>query len=123
MTKEITANHGLSFRLTSLKGRTEESLNTMKDYNFYIYIMTSNSGTLYIGVTNNLTKRIYEHKNNLVEGFTKKYGCHKLIYFEQTSDIESAISREKQIKRWNRRKKEALIKTKNPRWEDLYNEL
>lgn len=81
--------------------------------------MASLSGTLYIGVTNDLYKRVYQHKNNLIEGFTKKYQCHKLIYFEETSDVESAIAREKQLKNWNRKKKEFLIKTKNPRWKDL----
>lgn len=81
--------------------------------------MASLTGTLYIGVTNDLQKRVYQHKNNLVEGFTKRYQCHKLIYFEETSDVESAIAREKQLKRWNRAKKEFLIKTINPHWKDL----
>lgn len=87
--------------------------------NYYVYVVASESGTLYIGVSNNLQRRIYEHKNNLIDGFTKKYKCHKLVYYEQTSDIESAISREKQIKRWNRKKKESLIKTTNKTWTDL----
>lgn len=94
-----------------------------RDYNFYIYIMASKSGTLYTGVTNDLIKRTYEHKNDLVEGFTKKYQCHKLIYFEETSDVESAIAREKQIKSWGRKKKENLVRIKNPTWKDLYNDL
>ena len=64
-------------------------------------------------------RRVYEHKNNLIEGFTKKYACHKLINFEETTDIESAILREKQLKNWNRKKKEFLIATKNPSWKDL----
>ena len=81
--------------------------------------MASASGTLYTGVTNDLYRRVYEHKNNLIEGFTKKYACHKLIYFEETTDIESAILREKQLKNWNRKKKEFLIATKNPTWKDL----
>lgn len=81
--------------------------------------MASESGTLYTGVTNNLKKRTYEHKNDLIEGLTKKYQCHKLVYFEETSDIESAIQREKQIKNWDRKKKENLIKTKNLSWKDL----
>ena len=91
----------------------------MKSY--YIYILASNSWTLYTGVTNNLVKRVYEHKNNLIEGFTKKYKCHKLIYHESYNDINQAIIREKQIKNWRREKKENLIKTLNPRWNDLYN--
>ena len=90
-----------------------------KQANYCVYIMASESGTLYIGVTNNLGRRIYEHKNNLIDGFTKKYKCHKLVYYEQTSDIECAITREKQIKKWNRGKKETLIKTTNKAWTDL----
>ena len=88
-----------------------------KDY--YVYILASKTGTLYIGVTNDLVRRIYEHKNNLIDGFSKKYSCHKLIYYEQTTDINIAISREKQLKNWRREKKENLIKTMNPSWEDL----
>lgn len=89
----------------------------MKEY--YTYIMASESGTLYIGVTNNLRRRTFEHKKGAVEGFTKKYGCKKLIYFETTNDVYAAIAREKQLKRWNRNKKEHLIKTINPGWLDL----
>ena len=81
--------------------------------------MASASGTLYTGVANNLYKRVWQHKNDLIEGFTKKYQCHKLVHFEETGDVESAITREKQIKGWSRRKKEALIKSKNPHWKDL----
>lgn len=94
-----------------------------KNYDYCIYIMSSERGTLYIGVTNDLKRRTYEHKNDLIEGFTKKYKCHKLVFFEQTSDVETAISREKQIKRWNRKKKEILIRTQNPTWQDLFKEL
>ena len=90
-----------------------------KEYNFYVYIMASESGTLYTGITNDLERRNYEHKNDLIEGFTKKYKCHKLIYFEETNNVEEAIKREKQIKNWSRKKKESLIKTKNPTWKDL----
>ncbi len=82
--------------------------------------MASNSGTLYIGVTNDLIRRVYEHKNNLVRGFTSKYQCHKLVYFEQANDAYTSIEREKQIKKWRREKKEFLIKTVNPKWRDLY---
>jgi len=81
--------------------------------------MASESGTLYIGVTNNLERRVYEHKNNLIPGFTSKYSCHKLIYFENYSYIDSAIVREKQLKKWRREKKEFLIRTINPSWKDL----
>ena len=87
--------------------------------NYYTYIMASVSGTLYIGVTNNLYRRVLEHKQGLVEGFSKKYHCKKLIYFEHTNDVYSALSREKQLKKWRREKKEKLIKTLNFSWKDL----
>jgi putative endonuclease len=91
----------------------------MKDY--YVYIMASKkNGTLYIGVTNNLIKRVYEHKNNLVKGFTQKYNIHTLVYYESTPDIKSAIAREKQLKFWHRSWKIALIENDNPNWNDLY---
>ncbi len=91
----------------------------MKNHQYFVYIMASMSGTLYIGVTNDLCKRVWQHKNDILEGFTKKYQCHKLIYFEETSDVESAIAREKQLKKWNRAKKQWLIKQSNPTWKDL----
>lgn len=75
---------------------------------------------LYIGVTSNLLKRIYEHKNDVVEGFTKKYHIHNLVYYEVTEDVISAITREKQIKKWNRAWKIALIEKQNAEWRDLY---
>ena len=88
---------------------------------YYIYILASKrNGTLYIGVTSDLIKRIYEHKNNLADGFTKKYNVHDLVYFEQTTDIESAIQREKQLKTWKRNWKLQLIEVANPDWKDLY---
>lgn len=98
---------------------------------YYVYIMTNRSKvcpersrrTLYTGVTNNLQRRVYEHKNKLVEGFTRKYNITKLIYFETTNDAESAIAREKQIKGWLRSKKIALIESVNPEWKDLSKEL
>ena len=91
---------------------------------YYVYIMASKkNGTLYIGVTNNLIKRIYERKNDLFDGFTKKYGVHKLVYFEETNDIHSAIYREKRLKKWKRRWKIDLIKKINANWKDLYDEL
>ena len=84
--------------------------------------MASISGTLYLGVTNNLRRRVYEHKNKLFEGFSKKYNCIKLIYFEEYRNINDTIKREKQIKNWNRNKKESLIKKLNPSWIDLSND-
>ena len=74
---------------------------------------------MYVGVTNNLERRLYEHKNGLFDGFTKKYNVHKLVYYEYTTDIRSAIVREKQIKGWRRSKKNDLINSKNPKWKDL----
>jgi putative endonuclease len=81
------------------------------------------NGTLYTGVTSDLIKRIWEHKNNFVEGFTKKYGIHLLVYFEQHEDMDSAITREKQIKKWNRSWKIRIIEKQNPQWQDLYENL
>lgn len=88
--------------------------------NYYVYIATNNSKTLYIGVTSNLKKRIWEHKEKLAEGFTKKYNIGKLVYFEQTENPISAIEREKQLKKWRREKKVWLIEKNNPEWKDLY---
>ncbi len=90
---------------------------------YYVYIMASISGTIYIGFTNNLIKRVWEHKNDLVKGFTQKYQCHKLIYYEQGEDFDSVLAREKEIKKWRREKKESLIKEFNPQWKDLYYKL
>jgi len=81
------------------------------------------NGVLYVGVTNNLLRRIYEHKNGLVEGFTKKYNVKMLVYFEVHNDIHQAITREKRLKGWNRQWKINLIEQDNPEWKDLYNDL
>ena len=87
---------------------------------YYVYIITNKRNTvLYIGVTNDLKRRMYEHKNKLIEGFSKKYNLSKLVYFEQTNDIYTAINREKQLKKWRREKKEWLINQMNPQWDDL----
>lgn len=86
---------------------------------YYVYIMTNRSRTLYTGVTNNLERRVYEHKHKLIEGFTKKYSLTRLVYYETTNDVESAIRREKQIKGWLRSKKVALIESVNSQWRDL----
>ncbi len=91
----------------------------MKQY--FVYILASKrNGTLYTGVTSNLLKRVYEHKNNLIEGFTKKYNVHTLVYYEAYNDIYDAIAREKNIKKWKRLWKIELIEKSNPKWEDLY---
>ena len=89
---------------------------------YYVYIMANQQGNvIYTGVTNDLCRRVYEHKNHLDKGsFTAKYNVEKLVYFEATSDVEAAITREKQIKGWNRKNKNKLIERKNPNWMDLY---
>jgi putative endonuclease len=92
----------------------------MKQY--YVYILTNNSRTMYIGVTNNLQRRVYEHKNKLIEGFSKNYNLTKLVYFETTNEIESAIRREKQLKNWHRQWKINLIESINKEWRDLSEE-
>ena len=87
---------------------------------YYVYILASKkNGTLYIGVTNNLARRVYEHKNGLIEGFTKKYNVKMLVHCEITPDINSAIKREKVLKKWNRQWKIRLIEKANPKWNDL----
>jgi putative endonuclease len=91
----------------------------MSKKNYYIYILTNKSNTLYIGITNNLYRRLYEHKNKLVSGFTKKYNINKLIYYEVFDDPESAITREKEIKGWIRKKKIQLIKKVNSNFKEL----
>lgn len=95
----------------------------MQNKTYNIYLIASESGTLYMGVTNNLIRSIYEHKQKLIDGFSKKYDCIKLVYFEQYTNIELAIKREKQIKNWRREKKEFLIRKFNPSWKDLYQEI
>jgi len=91
---------------------------------FYTYILASRkNGTLYVGVTSDLQKRVFEHKDNLIEGFTKKYNLHILVYFEVHADIQEAIIREKQIKNWKRSWKIELIEKTNSEWRDLYSEI
>ncbi len=100
----------------------------MRDHNYFIYIVTNKNKTvLYIGVTNDLQRRVYEHEHELIPGFTKKYNCHYLIYYEHFQDINDAIEREKVLKKWRREKKENLIREFNPNWkflnDDIYNSL
>lgn len=91
---------------------------------YFIYILASKkNGTLYIGVTNNLARRVFEHKQNSVEGFTEKYDVHTLVYYEYTENIDSALQREKQLKKWRRQWKINLIEKDNPNWNDLYETL
>lgn len=89
---------------------------------YYVYILTNPSRTLYVGVTNDLERRVYQHRHKLVEGFTRRYNITRLVYFEDTTDILAAIAREKQLKGWTRAKKLSLIKGVNPQWRDLSEE-
>lgn len=94
------------------------------DKQYYVYILANKrNGTLYTGITNDLVKKVYEHKNNLVEGFTKKYNIHMLVYYESTQNIMSAITKEKQIKAWKRTWKLNLIEKMNPDCNDLYDKI
>lgn len=113
----------LCFSVSFLRKQESDRLKGMsRDY--YVYILASkNNNVLYIGVTNNLKRRAYEHRLGLIEGFTKKYHVHKLIYFEQTNDIKSAIEREKRMKAWKRDWKVELIEKENKNWEDLYDKI
>lgn len=96
----------------------------MKELKPAVYILSSKrNGTLYIGVTSDIIKRVWEHKNSVVEGFSKKYGVYMLVYFEMHDTMESAIAREKQMKKWKREWKIKLIEDKNPNWDDLYDGL
>ena len=96
----------------------------MRNYKFYVYLLTSKRNTvLYTGVTNNLKRRVWEHKNKIFKGFTYDYNVEKLVYYEVFTDIRDAIAREKQIKGWKRFKKNALVEKGNPGWKDLYDEL
>ena len=94
-----------------------------REYNFYVYIVASSSGTLYIGVTNNIIRRVVEHRDGLIKGFSKKYSCHKLVYYEYHKYINNALEREKELKKWRREKKENLIRDMNPHWNNLYQNL
>ena len=91
---------------------------------YYVYILASRkSGTLYIGVTNDLVRRAYDHKSNVIQGFTEKYGVHDLVYYESYTDVRDALTREKRLKKWKRQWKINLIETKNPDWRDLYEQI
>ncbi|MEW6527686.1 MAG: GIY-YIG nuclease family protein [Spirochaetota bacterium] len=92
----------------------------MSNLNFYVYILTNwNNKVMYIGITNDLRRRMYEHKNKMLDGFTKKYNVNKLVYYEYTKDVHMAITREKEIKKWRREKKNNLVMSINPEWKDL----
>ena len=90
---------------------------------YYVYLLTNwNNKVLYLGVTNNMERRLYEHKKKLVKGFSEKYNVNKLVYFEETQDVTAAIAREKEIKKWRREKKNQLVNRMNPNWKDLSSE-
>ena len=86
---------------------------------YWFYIVASKTGTLYSGMTNDIEERVFQHKNKLIEGFTTRYGCDRLVHFESFDDVRKAIDREKEVKGWSRKKKIGLIESLNPRWEDL----
>ena len=91
--------------------------------NYYVYMLTNwNNKVMYVVMTNNLERRLFEHKHKLVKGFTSKYNINKLVYFEQSNDVQAAIAREKEIKKWRREKKNALVQKSNPEWKDLSHE-
>jgi putative endonuclease len=91
----------------------------MREHRYFVYILSSLSGVLYCGVTNNLARRVAEHRSGTADGFTKRYHVHRLVWFEDTPDVTSANTREKQIKGWRRSKKIGLIEAANPKWADL----
>ena len=94
-----------------------------KEHRYFVYLLTNwNNKVMYLGVTNDLERRIYEHKNKTVRGFTEKYNVNKLVYFEETPDVRVAIAREKEVKKWRREKKNNLVVAVNPEWEDLSKE-
>jgi len=104
--------------------QSEESLSVnMANHNYYVYIMASVSRVLYIGVTNNLIRRVEEHKEEVADGFTKKYKCKKLAYYEHFFNINDALKREKELKGWKRNRKVEFIMKDNYRWKDLYDNL
>jgi putative endonuclease len=116
---DIRINHLIYYRDTISKGGIQEEIVNRQPA---VYILASKrNGTLYIGVTSNLVKRIWEHKNNMVEGFTKRYTVHRLVWYELHESMESALTREKRLKNWKRKWKLELIETRNPKWLDLYN--
>ena len=101
------------------KPGSELSSRTMREHAYFTYIVSSKSRTLYIGVTSGLRHRIFEHKTKAHEGFTSRYNCNRLVWFEQSNDVNVAIAREKELKGWLRSKKIELIQSTNPTWEDL----
>lgn len=111
-------------RKANRKSQKDKEIRLYMEHQYYVYILSNiNNKILYIGVTNNLLKRVFEHKSKQVYGFTSKYNVHKLVYYEETTEVYGAIKREKQLKGWRREKKVKLIEKINPEWKDLYLEL
>ncbi len=103
---------------------TEDPGFVIREHQYFVYILTNwNNRVMYVGMTNNLVRRLHEHRTHAVKGFTEKYNVHKLVYFEETADVHVAMAREKEIKKWRREKKNALVIQANPEWCDLGNEL
>ena len=95
-----------------------------REHHYFVYLLTNwNNKVMYVGMTNDLVRRVHEHRTHAVKGFTEKYNVHKLVYFEETSDVHAAIAREKEIKKWRREKKNALVIQANPEWRDLGQDL
>jgi putative endonuclease len=105
--------------LASPASRFAQDDRVVRDHEYFVYVMCSLSGTLYIGMTNSIYRRALQHKRGEIEGFSNKYHCIRLVYYESFDDVHKAIGREKQLKGWSRAKKIALIESKNPRWEDM----
>jgi putative endonuclease len=94
-----------------------------REHRYFVYLLTNwNNKVMYIGMTNNLMRRVYEHKAKIIKGFTEKYNVNRLVYYEETSDVHAALAREKEIKKWRREKKNALVIQTNPEWRDLSND-
>ena len=95
-----------------------------REHHYFVYLLTNwNNKVMYVGMTNDLVRRVYEHKTKVIKGFTEKYNLHKLVYFEETTDVNAAIAREKEIKKWRREKKNLLVIQANPAWRDLAEDL
>jgi putative endonuclease len=111
---------GSGYQLRRPKRSHPQEPRARVDHNYYVYILSSTNGVLYVGMTNDLIHRVSQHKRREIPGFTKRYNVDRLVYFEHTHHADAAIAREKQIKGWVREKKAALIESRNPQWVDLY---
>ena len=121
MTMHLRCHFAPSLSFRPLTVISTEGRNLMpREHRYYVYLLTNkNDKVMYVGVTNNLERRVHEHKTKMVPGFTEKYNVNKLVYFEETHDVRAAIAREKEIKKWRREKKNNLVVAVNPEWKDL----